>query len=72
MKQLLLEGDSLDLKLKEYYELSTHQKDMNDWKSMISLIFNNSKTVSLEQLDKHIKDSKDITDGANKNYIELL
>lgn len=45
---------------------------MNDWKCITTLIFNNSKSITLDQLDKHIKDTRDITDGANYKYIELL
>lgn len=45
---------------------------MSEWKRASSLIFDSSKQITLEQLEKHIKDTIDITDGANQNYIMLL
>ena len=36
------------------------------------MIFNNSKSVTLDQLKKHIRDSHDIMEGGNPIFIELL
>ena len=42
------------------------------WNKVTAQIFNNSKTITLDQLKKHIKDTIDITEGANPKLIELL
>jgi len=53
-------------------DLQVHQKETHDWNKTTSQIFNNSKTISLDQLKKHIKDTIEITEFANKKLIELL
>ena len=45
---------------------------MTEWKKMIVQIFDDSKSVSLDQLDKHIKETNNLTDGQNKPYQDLL
>jgi|TARA_B110000285_G_C14930801_1_gene517224 hypothetical protein len=48
IQELLNEGEELDLKLKEYVDLQVHQRETNEWNKTTQMIFNNSKTVSLE------------------------
>jgi len=45
---------------------------MIEWNQTNVQIFNNSKSVTLDQLKKHIKDSYEITEGGNPKLIELL
>ena len=49
-----------------------HQKETYNWNNTTTEIFNNSKTVTLEQLKKHKKDTIEITEMANTKFIELL
>lgn len=76
VQQLLEDGGQLELKLKELHELQIHQRELNEWKRVTARIFDQSQNagepVTLEQLEKHIKDTVDITEGANPKYIQLL
>ena len=47
-------------------------KETNEWNQMTSMILNNSKTVTLEQLKKHIKDTIEITENNNIELLDLL
>jgi len=47
-------------------------KETNEWNQMTSIILNNSKTVTLEQLKKHIKDTIEITENNNIELLDLL
>jgi hypothetical protein len=73
VRDLLEEGERLELKLKELHELQIHQRDLNDWKRVTARIFDQThasgEPVTLEQLEKHIKDTLDITEGANPQYV---
>lgn len=62
---MLLEGEQLDLKLKELVDLQVHQKETNEWNKTTAAIFDESKSISLDQLKKHIKDTVEITEGSN-------
>ena len=72
IQDLLLQGEALELKLKEYVDLQIHQKETYEWNHTTNQIFNHSKTITLDQLKKHIKDTIDITENGNKPLIELL
>ena len=48
IQELLNEGEELDLKLKEFVDLQVHQKETNEWNKTTHMIFNNSKTITLE------------------------
>lgn len=60
------------MRLQEYVNLRDHLGDITEWKRTIVSIFNDSKTVSLDQLDRHIKETNNLTHGANKAYSDLL
>jgi hypothetical protein len=52
--------------------LQVHQKETHEWNKVTIQIFNNSKTITLDQLKKHKKDTIEITENANTKLIELL
>lgn len=49
-----------------------HQKETSEWNKMTERIFDNSKSVSLDQLKKHIKDTIDITDNNSSALVDVL
>lgn len=72
INKLIREGQALELKLKEFVDLQVHQKETTEWSNQTSEIFSANKSVTLDQLIKHIKDTRDITDNNCKPLLDVL